>query len=214
MSVARRAKGGAVTMVTRPAEDEVRPWERQPGETARQFAYFRYYRDLPAEERTIRAAWEKCHGHPVDKRSVLRPWERLSGEKAWRPRAAAWDAELDRLARAKAVKEAVAAKRRRLTEAQWLHVQGIDRLREMAAAGESIPAAVALRMVEVGQNAERLEMGEATERTEAEVSAVSPEEAASREAQVQALLRLMFPLAEEGEKIETGAPVLEDGATA
>ena len=40
-------------MVTRPAEDEVRPWERQPGETARQFAYFRYYRDLPAEQRTI-----------------------------------------------------------------------------------------------------------------------------------------------------------------
>ena len=106
---------------------------------------------------------------------------------------------------------AVKAKAQRLKEAQWLHTTGYAMLKQAADEGRDIPAAVMLKMLETGQTAERLEMGEATERTEAEVSAVAPEEAASRQAQVQALLRLMFPLAEEGEKIETGAPVGEGG---
>lgn len=63
-------------------------------------------------------------------------------------------------------KASIEAKQRRLTEAQWLHVTGVNKLRELAAAGETIPAAVALRMVEVGQNAERLEAGDATQRAE------------------------------------------------
>ncbi len=198
-------------MATPEAPD---PWEQQPGESAKAFAAFRSFRDLPPERRTVAAAWQALTGRPTATRGGPGQWRGWHARNAWSARAAAYDREQDRLATAQALRDRVAAKKRRLAEAGWMHVNGTNRLREMAAAGESIPAAVALRMVEVGQNAERLEMGEATERTEAEVSAVSPEEAASREAQVQALLRPMFPLAEEGEKIETGAPVLEDGATA
>ena len=198
------------------ATDEAQPWEQMPGESAIQWAAFRAYRDLPPEERSIRAAWAALRAErgKADAGKPAHPpahWHKWSAKNAWSARAAAYDREQDRLATAQALRDRVAAKKRRLAEAGWIHVNGADRLREMAEAGESIPAAVALRMVEVGQNAERLEMGEATERTEAEVSAVAPEEAASREAQVQALLRLMFPLAEEGEKIETGAPVGEGG---
>ena len=50
-------------------------------------------------------------------------------------------------------------------------------------------------MAEVGQTAERLEIGEPTERTQAALSAVPLEEAASRQAQAEAVLRLLFPLA-------------------
>ncbi len=55
--------------------------------------------------------------------------------------------------------------------------------------------------------------GRPTERQEVESVAVtvSPEDAATRDATVQNLLRLMFPLAEEGASIPTGAPVGESG---
>jgi hypothetical protein len=190
---------------------EAEPWEQQPGESAKAFAAFRAYRDLAAEKRSVPAAYTALTGRPCGVRGGNTRWREWHARNGWVARAAAWDREEDRLARAQVVKDAADAKRRRLREARWLQQEGLRRLSQLAASGESLPAAVALRMVEAGQNAERLEMGEATERTEAEVSAVSPEEAASRQAQVQALLRLMFPLAEEGEKIETGAPVGEGG---
>ena len=46
-----------------------KPWERQPGETAKAYAAFLLYRDLPAIDRSVAAARE---GHPNDTKGTLR----------------------------------------------------------------------------------------------------------------------------------------------
>lgn len=148
------------------------PWECQAGESAKAFAAFCVYRDLPPDMRSCSSAWEAFSGQKAHRTSrskgprAPRVWAGWSAQYGWVARAAAWDREQDRIVRAKLAKAAAEAKQRRLTEAQWLHVNGINKLRELAAAGEAIPAALALRMVEVGQNAERLESGDVTQRAE------------------------------------------------
>ncbi len=152
------------------SDAQAEPWECQPGEPTKAFAAFCAYRDLPPDVRSISSAWEAASGQKAHRTRTgpraPRQWHAWSAKHAWVARAAAWDREQDRVARARMAKASIEAKQRRLTEAQWLHVTGVNKLRELAAAGETIPAAVALRMVEVGQNAERLEAGDATQRAE------------------------------------------------
>ena len=190
-------------------------WERQEGETAKAFAAFCAYRDLPPESRSIRAAGEASTGQKALRTRTgpraATAWHVWAADYAWAARAAAWDAELDRRATAEIARMAVKAKAQRLKEAQWLHTTGYTMLKQAADEGRDIPAAVMLKMLETGQTAERLELGEATERTETEVSAVTQDEKAARDAEAQAILRQLFPGAEEGAGVETGAPVGEQG---
>ena len=190
-------------------KDEPLPWERQPGETAKAFAAFCVYRDLPPERRSVRLAWETSTGRKAPRTSkgprAGSVWYHWGEDNAWVFRAGAWDSELDRRATDEITRMAVKAKLQRLKEARWLHTQGYELLQQAAARGEDIPAAVMLRMLEAGQNAERLELGDATERTE--VSAVERDAQAERVEAAKEILRQLFPLAEEGMQIETGAPV-------
>ena len=71
--------------------ENVQPWERQPGETTKQFEAFQAYRDMD-EERSIRAVAKS-----LDKsRNLIGRW---SAANNWVERAAAWDVEKDRLLR-------------------------------------------------------------------------------------------------------------------
>jgi hypothetical protein len=68
-----------------------RRWERQPGETARQFAVFREYRDMHPLDRSLAEVGQKL--------GISTSYaERLSARFAWVDRVAAFDAEQDRLA--------------------------------------------------------------------------------------------------------------------
>ena len=67
-------------------------WERQPGETAKAYAAFLLYRDLPAIDRSIVAAVEK-HRYIGGKASV-RNWETWSSRYNWRERGLASDSDL------------------------------------------------------------------------------------------------------------------------
>ena len=68
-----------------------KPWERQPGETAKAYAAFLLYRDLPAIDRSVAAARE---GHPNDTKGTLRQWKGWSMRNDWVNRAAEHDSDL------------------------------------------------------------------------------------------------------------------------
>ena len=68
-----------------------KPWERQPGETAKAYAAFLLYRDLPAIDRSVAAARE---GHKKDIKGTFRQWSGWSMRNGWVNRAAEHDSDL------------------------------------------------------------------------------------------------------------------------
>ena len=66
-------------------------WERQSGETAKAYAAFLLYRDLPAVDRSVPAARE---GHQRDTKGTLRQWKGWSMRNDWVNRAAEHDSDL------------------------------------------------------------------------------------------------------------------------
>lgn len=81
---------------------EPKPWEKQQSESPRAFEAFTVYRDLPIGGRSIQKAY-RAHRQNIGKPSAMpgahRNWEHWSKEHDWTARAAAYDAEYDRLAR-------------------------------------------------------------------------------------------------------------------
>ena len=61
-------------------------WDRQPGETAKAYAAFLVYRDLPAIDRSVAAAWGRKTGG--------KQWERWCTAHNWPNRAAEHDSDL------------------------------------------------------------------------------------------------------------------------
>ena len=61
-------------------------WDRQPGETPKAFAAFCIYRDLPAIDRSVAAAWGRKKGG--------KQWERWCTSYDWVNRAAEHDSDL------------------------------------------------------------------------------------------------------------------------
>jgi hypothetical protein len=71
-------------------------WDRLENEPERAYRAFESYRHLPSAERTLIAAYRQHVGNP----SAVKPsdtWSRWSSAFAWRERAAAYDAHIDRL---------------------------------------------------------------------------------------------------------------------
>ena len=68
-----------------------KPWERQPGETAKGYAAFLHYRDLPAIDRSVAAARER---QERDHKGTLRQWNGWSMRNGWVNRAAEHDSDL------------------------------------------------------------------------------------------------------------------------
>ena len=77
-------------------------WERQPGETAKAYAAFLLYRDLPAIDRSVAAARE---GHQKDRKGTVRQWNGWSTRNGWVNRAAEHDSALASRRRERMAKE-------------------------------------------------------------------------------------------------------------
>ena len=77
-------------------------WERQPSETAKAYAAFLLYRDLPAIDRSVAAARD---GQARDKKGTLRQWNGWSMRNGWVNRAAEHDSDLASLRREHTAKE-------------------------------------------------------------------------------------------------------------
>ena len=76
---------------------ELKPWEKQPGETAKAYAAFLLYRDLPAVDRSVAAAWGRKKGR--------KRVERWCTAHDWVNRAALNDADLASRRRERMAKE-------------------------------------------------------------------------------------------------------------
>ena len=79
-----------------------KPWERQPGETAKAYAAFLLYRDLSAIDRSVAAARER---QERDRKGTLRQWNGWSMRNGWVNRAAEHDSDLASRRRERMAKE-------------------------------------------------------------------------------------------------------------
>ena len=87
-----------------------KPWERQSGETAKAYAAFLLYRDLPAIDRSVAAAWGRKAGG--------KQWERWCAAHNWVNRAAEHDSDLASRRRERMAKELDRAKDNAVTLAR------------------------------------------------------------------------------------------------
>ena len=116
---------------------ERKPWERQPGETAKAYAAFLLYRDLPAIDRSVAAAWGRKKGR--------KRVERWCTAHDWVNRAAEHDSDLASRRRERMAKELERSQDKALTliraglEMVEKRLEGMDP--EELAAGQ-IPAAL------------------------------------------------------------------------
>lgn len=111
-------------------DDDRRPWERQRGETAKQYEAFLIFRNLEPGERTIRAAARlKAEIGNRNADTVERQFKGWSAQRHWHDRVEAFDVDIDR---------------KRL-QARETERQRIDR--EQAAEGRFLRAAAMRRFV-------------------------------------------------------------------
>ena len=129
---------------------EAKPWERQDGETPKQFEAFVIYRDM-AEERSLSAVARRLN----KSKQLLGRW---SVANKWVERCAAWDNEQDRLARQDQIKAIKNMRKRHATMAN----KALDKLEKYLEEMETVefnPNNVA-RFAEVFSKLERISLGD------------------------------------------------------
>ena len=117
-------------------------WERQSGETAKAYAAFLLYRDLPAVDRSVAAARE---GHKKDIKGTFRQWSGWSMRNDWVNRAAEHDSDLASRRRERMAKEMERAQDDMFTLARAALAKVAERIQGMGAeelAAGQIPAAL------------------------------------------------------------------------
>jgi len=92
--------------------DSGRMWERLPGETAKQFDWFKVYRNLSAIDRTVAEAYRRKTGKLDAIKAPSWIYE-MSSKYRWRDRSTAFDTYLDRLQYEAEVDERIRARKLR-----------------------------------------------------------------------------------------------------
>ena len=120
-----------------------KPWERQPGETAKAYAAFLLYRDLPAIDRSIVAAVAQQRQNGG--KAPVRNWETWASRYNWRNRAAEHDSDLASRRRERMAKELERAQDNAVVLTRAFNFKIAERIKGMdpedLAAGQ-IPAAL------------------------------------------------------------------------
>lgn len=130
------------------------PWERQPGETARQFAKFNAFLRLPAQTRTIRELARQT-GRSLGLLGTL------ASRFRWIERAELWDEHMQRLQLAADEQARVEMAERHAQIAMGLQQRALTRLQQLQP--EALDAKDVARFLEVATRLERLARGEPTE---------------------------------------------------
>ena len=132
---------------------DIKPWERQDGETPKQFEAFVVYRDL-GEERSLSQVAQKLN----KSKQLLGRW---SSANNWVERCAEWDREQDRIARQEQIKSIKEMRKRHANIATAMLVKSAQALKKIPL--EEIKPNDISRMVEVGSKLERLSRGDTSE---------------------------------------------------
>lgn len=101
-----------------------KPWERQKGESEKAYEAFAAYRDM-GPERTVAAVVERLQ----KSRSLLDRWKERWD---WKERVRAYDNELEKEARAKAVKDRKAMTKRHISIAMQLQKKALEALEDLS----------------------------------------------------------------------------------
>ena len=132
---------------------EAKPWERQDGETPKQFEAFKIYRDM-GEERSI----TKVANQLSKTRPLLTRW---SSANNWVERCRAWDNEQDRLLLLEQRKEIKKMRKRHADIANAMLLKSAKALKVIPD-NEIKPSDVA-KMVDVASKLERISRGDVGE---------------------------------------------------
>lgn len=100
-----------------------KPWERQKGESEKAFEAFAIYRDM-GQERTIAAVVERLK----KSRSLIDRWK---DRWEWKERVRAYDNELEKAARAKAIKDRKTMTDRHIGIAMQLQKKALEALNSL-----------------------------------------------------------------------------------
>lgn len=145
--------------------EEIQLWERQPGESRKAFEAFCIYRDQGAD-RSQRAVCEKL----AKSRALISRW---SAQYGWVDRAAAWDAEQDKILRRKQIQD---IKRMRETHANLATAMLVKAARALQRIpDDEIRAQDICRMVEVAAHLERESRGDSGEVVEVRDGGTAPD---------------------------------------
>lgn len=142
-------------MAKKKAKVEIEPelWERQPNESAQAFEAFATYRDMGVN-RSIRKAAQ----HLNKAVTTLAEW---STKHEWVKRAAAWDAEQDRIARNEMMAEMAATRKRQRKQAQRMQEKGMELLESISLGDAKLSEIVSL--LKNGMEQERIAIGDVGE---------------------------------------------------
>jgi hypothetical protein len=143
--------------------ERIRPWDQQAGETARAFAAFQVYRDLPAKSRSLERAASIYYGQEVGRTiggtsGKVRQFETWSSRWDWVPRVAQYDRHIDRAATATHAEEVAAMAARHAATAMRMVEKAAEAL-EKVDVDDLSPGQLAL-FFELGVKIERLSRGE------------------------------------------------------
>lgn len=138
-------------------ETKAEPWERQEGETPKQFEAFVKYRDM-GEDRSL----QKVANELAKSRQLLTRW---SSANNWVERCRAWDNEQDRLLRLEQVKDIKKMRKRHADTGTLMVAVAQKALQKMIdpktkELREDITSNEIARLVEVGSKLERLSRGD------------------------------------------------------
>ena len=133
-------------------EKQVHPWERQDGETSKQFEAFVVYRDM-GEERSLVKVAER-----LSKSAQL--MSRWSSANNWVERVAAWDGEQDRILRLEQIKDIKRMRKRHADMATSMITAAAKGLKKIMEKPEEMKPNDVARLVEVASKLERISRGD------------------------------------------------------
>lgn len=131
----------------------IMPWERQEGETVKQFEAFCVYRDM-GKDRTL----QKVADELSKSGALIRRW---SANNNWLDRVAAWEDEQDRLIRIELTRNIGAMRKRHADIARSMLVKASKALLKIP--DSEIKAGDISRMVDVAAKLERISRGDVGE---------------------------------------------------